>query len=342
MGRPAQLRLNWFVAGVCTVLLNHASAAEPDATALYNEHCAGCHGTDRLGGTGPALLPDNLQRLRKDNAATVIAGGLPATQMPAFAGKLNAQQVDALVTYLYSSPATMPVWGEAEIRASHVIHKPELLEAAAADLKPVYSADPLNLFLVVEAGDHHVTVLDGDTLKPIHRFKSRYALHGGPKYSATGRYVYFASRDGWISKFDMYRLETVAEIRAGINTRNAAVSADDRFVMVGNYLPHTLVVLDAHDLSLIKVIPVQDDSGQGSRVSAVYTAPPRESFIVALKDLQEVWEINYSDNPPPVYHGMVHDYRMGEGLAETAASRCGASSWTTTWMTSFLTRPTST
>ncbi len=317
MGRPAQVRLNWFIAGICAVLLNHASADEPDAAALFSAHCAGCHGADRLGGTGPALLPDNLQRLRKGDAATVIAGGLPATQMPAFSDRLDAAQIDALVTYIYTAPAHEPVWGESEIRTSHVIHKPALLEPAAADLKPVYSADPLNLFLVVEAGDHHVTVLDGDRLEPIHRFKSRYALHGGPKFSSTGRYVYFASRDGWISKFDMYRLETIAEIRAGINTRNVAVSADNRFVLVGNYLPNSLVMLDARDLSLIRVIPVQDDSGQRSRVSAVYTAPPRESFIVALKDLQEVWEINYSDNPPPVYRGLVHDYRMGEGLAET-------------------------
>jgi DNA-binding beta-propeller fold protein YncE len=183
----------------------------------------------------------------------------------------------------------------------------------------VYSADPLNLFLVVEAGDHHVTVLDGDKLEPLHRFKSRYALHGGPKYSSDGRFVYFASRDGWISKFDMYRLETVAEIRAGINTRNAAVSADDRYVLVGNYLPHSLVLLDARDLSLIRVIPVVDDFGHSSRVSAVYTAPPRDSFVVALKDLKEVWEISYSDTPEPVYRGLVHDYKMGEGLAEAGA-----------------------
>ncbi len=304
------------IIGVCIGISTPAGAA-PDAAALYASHCAACHGVDRLGGTGPALLPDNLQRLRKDNAAAVIAGGLPATQMPAFTGTLDADQIDALVAYIYTTPDRIPAWGEAEIRASHVIHKPELLTAAAADLKPVYSADPLNLFLVVEAGDHHVTVLDGDNLEPIHRFKSRYALHGGPKYSSTGRYVYFASRDGWISKFDMYRLETIAEMRAGINTRNAAVSADDRFVMVGNYLPHSLVVLDARDLGLVKVIPVQDDFGHGSRVSAVYTAPPRESFIVALKDLKEVWEISYARDPEPVYRGLMHDYRMGEGLAET-------------------------
>jgi hypothetical protein len=299
-----------------TVVTSYASAGEVDATALYRKHCVDCHGAGRLGGMGPALFPENLRRLHRDKAAKVIANGLPATQMPAFGEKLDTAQIDALVGYLYSPPASIPVWGESEIRASHVIHKPALLQPDAAALKPLYSADPLNLFLVVEAGDHHVTVLDGDRLEPIHRFKSRYALHGGPKYSSSGRYVYFASRDGWISKFDMYRLETVAEVRAGINTRNAAVSADDRYVMVGNYLPHTLVLLDARDLGLIRVIPVMDDHGSSSRVSAVYTAPPRDSFIVALKDLQEIWEINYSDDPPPVYRGLVHDYRMEEGIAE--------------------------
>ena len=266
---------------------------------------------------GPALLPENLGRLGKDKAAAVIANGLPATQMPAFGDKLKPSQVQALAQLIYTSPATPPVWGAEEIIASQVVYQPELVAGDASTAEPVYAADPLNLFLVVEAGDHHVSVLDGDKLEPIHRFKSRYALHGGPKFSSDGRFVYFASRDGWISKFDMYRLETVAEVRAGINTRNAAVSADDRFVMVGNTLPHSLVVLDARDLSLVKLIPVQDDAGQGSRVSAVYTAPPRSSFVVALKDLKEVWEISYADDPEPVYRGLMHDYQMGEGLAET-------------------------
>ena len=65
------------------------------------------------------------------------------------------------------------------------------------------------------------------------------------RHSPDGRFVYFASRDGWISKFDLYSLETIAEIRAGINTRNLAVSSDGRYAMVANYLPHTLVLLEA-------------------------------------------------------------------------------------------------
>ena len=292
------------------------AAETQSANTLYQQHCASCHGTERLGAMGPALLPENLKRLKKDKARQVIKNGRAATQMPAFADKLKQAQVDTLVELIYTPLETLPVWGEREIRNSHVIVKPAFTSGDANSVKPVYDADPLNLFLVVESGDHHVSVLDGDRMEPIHRFKSRFALHGGPKYSSDGRFVYFASRDGWITKFDMYTLETVAEIRAGINTRNAAVSADDRYVMVGNYLPHTLVLLDASDLSLVRIIRVQDDHGNSSRVSAVYTAPPRNSFIVALKDLKQVWEINYSDQPPKVYRGYVHDYKMGEGLAE--------------------------
>jgi hypothetical protein len=60
---------------------------------------------------------------------------------------------------------------------------------------------------------------------------------------------------------------------------------------------------------------VVGDQGKESRVSAVYDAPPRHSFIAALKDIPEVWEIPYSDNPLPVYNGPMHDYRMDEGVA---------------------------
>jgi WD40 repeat protein len=205
----------------------------------------------------------------------------------------------------------MPQWGMGAIRASRVTHH-DLKDFPA---KPVYKADPLNLFIVVETGDHHATILDGDTFEPIHRFRTHLALHGGPKYSPDGRFVYFASRDGWISKFDMYSLQVIAEVRAGINTRNAAVSGDGRYVLVGNYLPHTLVILDAVDLSPLKVIPVRGDEGKSSRVGAVYDAPPRKSFIAALKDIPEIWEISYEDAPPPRFAGLVHDYRMGDGVA---------------------------
>lgn len=288
-------------------------AEEPTpATILFQKNCAECHGADRLGKIGPALLPENLGRLKYDEAQAVIKEGRALTQMPAFGGKLSGDQVKLLADYIYSPVTPLPRWEATDIRGSQVIHnKPESLPD-----KPVFKADLLNLFIVVEIGDHHATLLDGDKFEPILRFPTRFALHGGPKFSPEGRYVYFGSRDGWVSKFDIYNLKYVAEIRAGINMRNIAVSSDGRFVIAGNYLPHTLVILDARDLSLIKVIPVLNDTGKSSRVSAVYDAAPRKSFIAALKDMPEVWEIPYDEKAEPIYSGLVHDYRMGEALAE--------------------------
>jgi hypothetical protein len=75
------------------------------------------------------------------------------------------------------------------------------------------------------------------------------------------------------------------------------------------------VILDTADLSPIKLIPVENGEGKSSRVSAVYAAPPRQSFIAALKDIPEVWEILHADDHPPVYNGPMHDYRMNEGTA---------------------------
>ena len=291
------------------IILSFPLYAGEDVEATYIQHCAECHGPDRLGGTGPALLPENLTRLRKQESVSVIRSGRPATQMTGFADRLDDQDIASLAEFIYMPPDSPPRWGEEEISASHIVNPME-----NESRQPVYDADPLNLFLVVESGDHHITVLDGDRMEPIFRFKSRYSLHGGPKYSSDGRYVYLASRDGWVSRFDMYQLKMMAEIRVGINTRNIAVSSDGRFVIAGNYLPHTLVILNADDLSLNKIIQVTDQLGNSSRVSAVYDARPRNSFIVALKDLTEIWEIPYSDDAEPIYPGLVHDYRYQEAI----------------------------
>ena len=277
-----------------------------DVKTNYTQHCAACHGAERLGAMGPALLPDNLKRLRQKKASVVIAEGRTATQMPAFKNVLNEQQRKDLVDYIFTQPKVTPTWVEQDILASQVVaHKQGELPN-----KPVFEADLMNLFLVVEIGDHHVTVLNGDTFEPIHRFKTRFALHGGPKYSPDGRYVYFASRDGWITKYDIYNLKVVAEVRAGINTRNLAISSDGKSVIVANYLPYNLVMFDAENLDLLKVYPVANAEGKTSRVSAVYNAPPRNTYIAALKDLKEVWEIPYpvDKKPAEVRKIVVNDY----------------------------------
>ena len=282
------------------------SAAEPDTAALYATHCAQCHGADRLGQLGPALLPENLGRLTGARAISVIVNGRAATQMPGFAGTLSNEEIAGLAAYIAAPLPAVPAWSTEEISASRVLH------ASALTLdRPRFEADPKNLFVVVEAGDHHATVLDGDRFEPLARFPTRFALHGGPKFSPDGRYVFFMSRDGWVSKYDLWTLTMLAEVRAGINARNIAISRDGRHIAVANYLPRTLVMLSTEDLSVEKIFDVKDKKGNPSRVSAVYQARPRDSFIAALKDVPEIWEIATDPNAPPVYSGFVHSHEKG-------------------------------
>jgi hypothetical protein len=166
--------------------------------------------------------------------------------------------------------------------------------------KPVFDADPMNLFVVVEIGDHHATIMDGDTLEPLTRFPTRFALHGGPKFTPDGRFVYFMSRDGWVEKYDIWSLQKVGEVRAGINARNIALSSDGKHIAVANYLPNSLVLLNAEDLTLERIFDAVDLKGKSSRVSAVYQARPRDSFVVALKDVPEIWEIGTKDKSLPL------------------------------------------
>jgi len=274
------------LAGFLAVLiLAGAAHAAPDAAELYAVNCAVCHGDARLGGQGPALLPVSLGRIKPAEVAKTIRDGRAATQMEGFGTRLSSEEIEALAAFVLKEPPVQPTWTLADVAASREVH------AVPVATKPVWNADPLNLFVVVEAGDHHVTLLDGDRFESITRFPSRYALHGGPKFTPDGRYVFFGSRDGWITKYDLWTLSVVAEVRAGINMRNIALSSDGKWVAAANYLPASLVILSAVDLSPVKQFDVADAGGTPSRVSAVYQAPDRKSFVAALKDVPEVWEI---------------------------------------------------
>lgn len=293
-------------------------AEEAQVRALFAAHCAVCHGMDRLGGTGPALLPSNLGRLTREHARTIIAQGRAATQMPGFAHILAPEQIEALVAFIYREPETPPAWTTADIEASRRL----FLALHQLPARPVHEADPLNLFVLIEQGDHHASIIDGDRLVRLARFPTPIAVHGGPKFSPDGRFVHILSRDGWVLRYDLWSLQPVGEVRAGINARNLAISADGRVLAVANSLPPTLVLLEAETLRPLQVIEVRDRRDKrSSRLSAVYAAPPRESFVVALKDLPEIWEIDWRPNAPPVFDRLVTRYEQGR--IEAIASSLG-------------------
>ena len=310
-------------------LLRHAAAAAADATGalcralrlLPRRRPAGRHGAGAA--AGEPRPAEAGRRGRRDRAT---AGR--RRRCRASPARSRATEIAALAELIRTPLPEIPRWGRGGDRG--LAHGAGRTRRALPD-RPLWQADPLNLFVVVEAGDHHVTILDGDRFEPLARFPSRFALHGGPKFSPDGRFVHFMSRDGWVTRYDLWSLQPVAEVRAGINSRNIAISDDGRVIAVANYLPHTPGPARCRDSGAARG---QDrrrhrSTRQTSRVSAVYQAAPRQSFVVALKDLPEIWEVSYATRTRPrPSRASSTAYEAGHGRGAGgagAASRSGAS-----------------
>ena len=74
---------------------------EIDAAAIFSANCARCHGADRSGRNGPALLPERLTKDASIYEATITNGSGP---MPSFGSKLSADEISALVEFILSAP----------------------------------------------------------------------------------------------------------------------------------------------------------------------------------------------------------------------------------------------
>ena len=105
----------------------------------------------------------------------------PPPRCPPFEDILEPQDIAALAEYLQTPLGTDPEWQTEDI-AETLWLDPDYTPANA----PVFDADPLNITLVVETGDHHVSVLDGDTFEVLDRFETPFAVHGGPKFKPRG------------------------------------------------------------------------------------------------------------------------------------------------------------
>ena len=280
--------------------------AGPDGAAICQDQCASCHAPTRLGGTGPALIPETVGKLKPERLEAAISKGRSAAQMPGFAASLSPTDIAAVAAHVAKPLAQAPVWTAEDIARTRRMAAQD--QAASA---PAFSGDPMNITLVVESDDHHISVLDGNSLMVLDRFPTPFAVHGGPKFSPDGRYVFTMSRDGWVQKYDIWSMSEVGRVRAGLNSRNIAMSADGKWLAVANYLPATLTILSTLDLCVKTVIAVAGRDGRPSRGAAVYQAPQRKAFVLALKDVAEIWGISTEGDSGPDTDGFVHSIESG-------------------------------
>ena len=139
--------------------------------------------------------------------------------------------------------------------------------------------------------------------------------HVAPKLAPDGRSAYAGTPEGWLTRYDPSTDAVLARVRAGTEMPSLAISGDGRWILVASTPPAALTLFDAN-LQVVRTYPLATQDGKAaSRVASVFGAPKRRSFIVALQDIAELWEISYDPGAEPIYEGLVHDYRMGEGLA---------------------------
>jgi hemoglobin/transferrin/lactoferrin receptor protein len=96
-----------------------------------------------------------------------------------------------------------------------------------------------------------------------------------------------------------------------------AVTSDGRYRVVTDEAKKELVVYSATPGKELRRIPLRDRSRRADALAWIIDLPRRQSLLAGFAALPEAWEMPYGAMTEPVYDGLVHDYRMGEGIADT-------------------------
>lgn len=91
-----------------------------------------------------------------------------------------------------------------------------------------------------------------------------------------------------------------------------AVSADGRWRVAGQGA--NVVIYDSGQP--VKTLPARSLQGrEDAQLRDVRFLPARRSFVIAFDDaLRELWELSVDPDAPPLYDGLVHDWRLREAI----------------------------
>jgi len=301
----------------------------------FLDSCAGCHGTDRRGATGPALLPERLSQ-PDEYYVDVITNGKPGTVMPPWGSQLSQDDVATLVEFIHSDTGEgPPQWTFDDVAASQEVIVPESELPPA----PTHGADVGNLMLITEREAQGIAVVDGDAHTLLGKIDASYRAHGYTFSPTDERWAYNMGRDGWVFKIDLYSLQPVAKVRIGLDSRALAISDDGRYLIAGNYVPTTAVILDADTLQPLKVLDATAADPEGevvaSRVATILDTSPDlvgPYFLVALKEAGQVWRIDWSQSDFPVTAVSNVGHILHDGFLSPDNTQFYLASQTDNWM----------
>jgi nitrite reductase (NO-forming)/hydroxylamine reductase len=286
------------------------------AKGMYFQRCAGCHGVLRAGATGKSLLPEpnkakkskGTLKLGTKRLSKIIKLGTEGG-MNNFDDIFSDEEINILARYIQMEPPIPPEMSLALMKERHKV----FIEPKDYPDKPLHGRNWENFFVVIERDAGKIAIIDGDTHEIVDHIDTGYAVHvikatehhdtETPVGGVAGRFWYTQGRDGKMTKIDLWQNPgsmLVAEAQMAYDARDVAVSGDGKYVIGGAYWPPHFVILDAVTMEPLKVVStrgvnVDGDYVNESRVAAIYTTRTQSTFWVALKELGQMWQVDYRD-----------------------------------------------
>lgn len=159
----------------------------------------------------------------------------------------------------------------------------------------------LDLMAVVERDNESLLFIDSSIHEPVARITNVGYQPHTEVFSPDAKFSYLISRDGWVTKINLETLQAEKSVRVGTNSRGTALTDDGKFLVIGNYEPETIVVLNPETLEVIKTIDlvvVRDGKTLRSRAGALVESG--QQVIIALKDLNSVWVLDTAKEDLPI------------------------------------------
>jgi nitrite reductase (NO-forming)/hydroxylamine reductase len=276
------------------------------AKSLYFQRCAGCHGVLRKGATGKSLEPEKTLEKGTDRLQKIITYGTEGG-MNNFDDIFSKEQINLLARYIQHEPPVPPEMSLALMKERRIVY---VQESEYPD-KPLHGRNWENFFLVIERDAGKVAIVDGDTKEIVTHIDTGYAVHvlkttehsNVLEAKDPGRFWYTMGRDGKLTKIDLWQMPDkmrVSEVQVAYDARDVAVSGDGKYIIGGGYWPPHFVIVDAQTMEPLKVVSTRGTNIDGeyvneSRVAAIYDTPNATSWLVAAKELGQMWQVDYSD-----------------------------------------------
>ena len=282
------------------------------ASDIYFNTCAGCHGTQRKGATGPSLLPEERTKLLgTEGLKAFITNGTPGG-MPDWGkqGILSTEEIELVAKFIQLPPPPIPEFTLEDMKENWMIH----IAVDERPTKPEHNRNWQNYFGVILRDAGKVAIIDGDTKEQVSIVETGFAVHI-LRSSASGRYFYSIGRDGKVTLIDTW-METptvVAEGKASFDARSVDVSKYngpkgdfvDKYIIVGGYTPSHYVIMDALTLEPLSVFSTAGeacDNGEyleEARVAAIVASHKDPLWVVNIKETGMVWLVDYTDPMNP-------------------------------------------